>query len=39
MSLRVFAYSQAEHWCTSTNKGYVMTFKDYSIDKDDDITA
>ena len=39
MSLRVFAYSQAEHWCTSTNKGYVMTFKDYSIAKDDDITA
>ena len=35
----VLAYSQAEYWYTSTNKGYRMTYKDYSIAKDDDIAA
>ena len=39
MRLRVIAYSQAEYWYTSTNKGYIMTCKDYSIAKDDDIAA
>ena len=39
MKLRVIAYSQAEYWYTSTNKGYIMTYKDYSIAKDDDIAA
>ena len=39
MRLRVTAYSQAEYWYTSTNKGYIMTCKDYSIAKDDDIAA
>ena len=39
MRLRAVAYSQAEYWYTSTNKGYVMTYKDYSIAKDDDIAA
>ena len=39
MKLRFIAYSQAEYWYTSTNKGYIMTYKDYSIAKDDDITA
>ena len=36
MRLRVIAYSQAEYWYTSTNKGYIMTCKDYNIAKDDD---
>ena len=39
MRPRVVAYSQAEYWYTSTNKGYIMTYKDYSIAKDDDIAA
>ena len=39
MRLRVIAYSQAEYWYTSTNKCYIMTCKDYSIAKDDDIAA
>ena len=39
MRLRVVAYSQAEYWYTSTNKGYIMTYKDYSIAKDGDIAA
>ena len=37
--LRVVAYSQDEYWYTSTNKGYIMTYKDYSIAKDDHIAA
>ena len=39
MTLRVVAYSHAEYWYTSTNKGYIMTYKDYSIAKDDHIVA
>ena len=36
---RVNAYSQVEYLYTSINKGYIMTYKDYSIAKDDDIAA
>ena len=39
MRLRVIAYSQDEYWYTSTNKNYIMTYKDYSIAKDDEIAA
>ena len=39
MRLRVIAYSQTEHWYTRTNKGYIMTYKDYSIGRDDDIAT
>ena len=39
MRLRVIAYSQSEYWYANTNKGYIMTYKDYSIAKDDDIAA
>ena len=39
MWLWVVAYTQAEYWYTSTNNGYIMTCKDYSIAKDDDIAA
>ena len=37
--LRVIAYSQSEYWYANTNKGYIMSYKDYSIGKNDDITA
>ena len=37
--LRVVAYSQAKYWYTTTNKGYIMTYKDYRIAKDDDIAT
>ena len=39
MRLKITAYSQSEYWYANTNKGYIMTHKDYSIAKDDDITA
>ena len=39
MTLRVTAYSQSEYWYTSKNKGYIMTYKNYSTTKDDDIAA
>ena len=39
MRLSVIAYLQAEYWYASTNKGYIMTYKDYGIAKDDDIAA
>ena len=31
MRLRVIAYSQSEYWYANRNKGYIMTYKDYSI--------
>ena len=37
--MRVIAYSQAEYWYTSTNKGYITTYKDYGIAEDDNIAA
>ena len=39
MRLRVIAYSQAEYWYTRANKGYIMTYKDYSIGRDGDIVT
>ena len=33
MRLRVVGYSQGEYWYTYTNKGYIMTYKDYNIAK------
>ena len=39
MRLRTAAYSQSDYWYDNTNKGYIMTYKDYSIAKDDEITA
>ena len=35
MRLRVIAYSQSEYWYVNTNKGFIMTYKDYCIAKDD----
>ena len=39
MRLRVIAYSQGEYWYTNINKDYIMTYKDYSVAKDDNIVA
>ena len=39
MTLRIAAYSQSEYWYANTNKGYIMTYKDYNLAKDDVITA
>ena len=39
MRLRVIAYSQSEYLYANTNKVYIMTYKDYSIAKDNDIAA
>ena len=39
MRLRVIAYSQSEYWYANTNKVYIMTYKAYSIAKDDHIAA
>ena len=33
MRLRVLGYSQAEYWYTTSSKGYIMTFKNYSVTK------
>ena len=39
MKLIVIAYSQSEYWYANTNEGYIMTYKDYGIAKNDDIAA
>ena len=39
MRLRVIAYSQSEYLYANTSNGYIMTYKDYSIAKDNDIAA
>ena len=31
--MRVIDYSQVEYWYTSTNKCFIMTYKNYSIAK------
>ena len=33
MRLRVLGYSQAEYRYTTSSKGYIMTFKNYSVTK------
>ena len=37
--LRVIAYSQSEYWQANKNKGYIKTYKDYSIAKNNDIAV
>ena len=39
MRVGVIAYSQSEYWYANTNKSYIMTYKDCSIAKDDDMAA
>ena len=38
MRLRIVGYSQAEYWYTLSNKGYIMTYKNYNISKYDEIS-
>ena len=35
--LKVLAFLQAEYWYVITNRGKVLTYKNYSIKKDEDI--
>ena len=39
MRLRVTGYSQAEYYHTLSNKGIIMSYKNYSISKEIDIAA
>ena len=39
MRLRVLGYSQAEYWYTTSSKGYIMNFKNYSVTKESDVAA
>ena len=36
MRLRTTGFSQAEYWYALSNKGYIMTYKNYNISKEDD---
>ena len=36
MRLRITVFSRAEYWYVLSNKGYIMTFKNYNISKEDD---
>ena len=38
MRLRIVGYSLAEYWYTLSNKGYIMTYKNYNISKYDEIS-
>ena len=33
LRLRIIGYSQGEYWCLLSNKGYIMSFKNYNISK------
>ena len=37
MRLRLTGYSQAEYWYAFSNKGYIMTYKNYNISKEETI--
>ena len=37
MRFRLTGYSQAEYWYAFSNKGYIMTYKNYDISKEDTI--
>ena len=39
MRLRVTGYSQAEYYYTLSNKGTIMSYKNYSVSKEIDIAA
>ena len=36
MKLRITGFSKAEYWHALSNKGYIMTYKNYDISKEDD---
>ena len=35
LRLPIIGYSQGEYWYLLSNKGYIMSFKDYNISKTD----
>ena len=37
MRLRIVGYSQAEYWYALSNKGYIITYRNYNISKEDDV--
>ena len=37
MRLRIARFSQSEYWYAFSNKGYIMTYKDYNISKEDEL--
>ena len=39
MRLREIAHFQAEYWYASTNKIYIISYKEYGIAKDDETAA
>ena len=36
LRLRITGYSQAEYWYLLSNKGYIMSYKNYNISKADE---
>ena len=37
MRLRIVGYSQAEYWLAFSSKGYIMSYQNYNISKEDEI--
>ena len=37
MRLRITGFSQSEYWYAFLNKGYIMTYKNYNISKEDEL--
>ena len=37
MKLRITGFSQSEYWYEFSNKGYIMTYKNYNISKKDEL--
>ena len=37
MRLRITGFSQSEYWYAFWNKGYIMTYKNYNISKEDEL--
>ena len=37
MRLRITGFSQAEYWYLLSNKGYIMSYKNYNISKADEL--
>ena len=35
--LRIVSYFQAEYWLPFSNKGYIMSYQNYNISKEDEI--
>ena len=35
--LQITGFSQSEYWYAFSNKGYIMTYKNYNISKEDEL--